>query len=135
MFPWRNAESTRRYIHDPTPLQLPDHQKWWANTLNDPSRVLLIMNIGKRAVGVLRYDFGPTEALVSIYLDPEMTGMGLGNRLLFAGTDWIRSHRSATKSIVAEIDPRNTASRSAFLKVGFVEDGDVYRLDIEEEVS
>lgn len=122
VWPWRNNEATRRYFFDPLPVSLNTHLAWWERSLSDPQRALLLGRLGGKEVGVIRYDFVDSkQAKVSIYLNPEMTGRGVGAYLLRAGQDWLLQNHPEIDSVVAEIMPRNIASLRAFLAAGFQE--------------
>jgi UDP-2,4-diacetamido-2,4,6-trideoxy-beta-L-altropyranose hydrolase len=116
---WRSAESTRRYFRDPAPVALADHLRWWRSTLVDPRRHLLMAQVGRDAVGVVRLDRDGSEAEVSIYTDPALTGLGLGTRMLGAAARWAVERTTGLHRLVAEIDPFNSASEAAFAASGF----------------
>jgi UDP-2,4-diacetamido-2,4,6-trideoxy-beta-L-altropyranose hydrolase len=116
---WRNAESTRRNSADPTPIPYGSHVSWWTRTLADQQRDLLIAVLGDLPVGVLRLDQASEGATVSIYLDPELTGLGLGRYVLLACQRWSAQYRSASKALFAEIRPQNSASIAIFEAAGF----------------
>lgn len=122
VWPWRNCESTRRYFFDPSPVSLDTHVAWWNRSLADAQRALLIGFTEGRAFGVVRFDFdAPESAMISIYLDPEMTGKGMGRALLFAGLNWLRKNHPETSTVSAEILLENSASLRAFQAAGFSE--------------
>jgi spore coat polysaccharide biosynthesis predicted glycosyltransferase SpsG/RimJ/RimL family protein N-acetyltransferase len=116
---WRDAESTRRFFRDPSPVSLADHLRWWKEALADPHRQLLVARVGPLPVGVVRLDRAGCEAAVSIYLDPALTGLGLGSRTLEAAARWASGPQLRLRRLVAEIDPRNEASQTAFAASGF----------------
>lgn len=116
---WRDAESTRRFFRDPSPVSLADHMRWWQAALADPHRHLLVARVGRLPVGVVRLDRAGDEAEVSIYLAPALTGLGLGPRMLEAAAHWAAGPQSGLRQLVAEIDPRNGASETAFAASGF----------------
>lgn len=119
---WRNCEATRRYFFDPSPVSLDTHVAWWNRSLADPQRALLIGFSEGRAFGVVRFDFdAPESAMISIFLDPEMTGKGMGRALLFAGLSWLRKFYPETSAVSAEILPENFASLRVFQAAGFSE--------------
>lgn len=129
VWPWRNNESTRRYFFDPLPVELETHVAWWNRSLVDPKRVLLIGSLGVRAFGVIRFDFDTSEsAVISIYLDPDKTGSGIGRTLLSAGLNWLEEHHPEMNSVSAEILPENYASVSVFQAAGFSEQYRVFAL-------
>lgn len=115
---WRNAEETRRYIFNPAPIDFETHRRWFLQTLDDPSRVLLIGEQAGEPVGVLRYDLSGETAVISVYLVPGKQRQGIGTALIRAGSDWIFRHRDA-HTIEAKVLEANTASMAAFLKAGF----------------
>jgi len=122
VWPWRNCESTRRYSFDPSPVSLDTHIEWWNRSLADSRRALLIGFSEERALGVVRFDFDSSEsAVISIYLDPEMAGRGMGRALLFAGINWLRGNHPETSAVSPEILPENFASLRVFQAAGFSE--------------
>ena len=118
-FQWRNTPSVRMLSNNPNEIELHEHLVWWRATLDNPQRFLLVLEIGARPLGVLRYDVKCDEALVSIYLDPEQTGHGLGHELLLMGEEWLRKNSSGITRLVAEIHDDNRGSIRAFSKAGF----------------
>lgn len=118
-FTWRNDPSTRRHSRDTRELDPVQHRVWWQAAVKDPARRLFIAHVGDRDVGVLRLDILDTQAEVSIYLDPALTGLGMGPRLLRAGQQWVRRHAKLER-LIATILPANRASARAFIDAGFV---------------
>ncbi|WP_422565838.1 GNAT family N-acetyltransferase [Ideonella sp.] len=126
-WPWRNAESTRRYFFDPSPVSLSNHRAWWARSLQDSQRALLIGEQAGQPCGVLRFDFDQKGgAVVSLYLDPAMTGQSLGQALMLAGLAWLPQHHPQTHTVSAEILAANAASRKMFQSAGFTEQHAVF---------
>ena len=126
---WRNNESTRRYFFDPSPVGLETHVAWWNLSVLDPKRVLLIGSLGVRSFGVIRFDFDASEsAVISIYVDSEMTGKGLGRKLLSAGLNWLKENHPEMSSVSAEILPENSVSVNVFQAAGFSEQYRVFAL-------
>jgi UDP-2,4-diacetamido-2,4,6-trideoxy-beta-L-altropyranose hydrolase len=100
---WRNAPENRENSLDPKPLGEAEHQRWYAATLSNPDRELLIAESDGDAVGVLRYDISGKCALVSIFLVPGEQGKGYGLGILAAGETWLREHRPGVEELQAEI--------------------------------
>jgi RimJ/RimL family protein N-acetyltransferase len=120
-FPWRNSAITRRFFRDPRTLTLIEHMTWWRQTLSRSDRNLLIARLGRVKVGVLRLDWDAErqQAEVSIYLDPNYAGLGLGKHMLRQLSLWVQALASDPKRLVAEIHPDNLASRRAFESAGY----------------
>jgi UDP-2,4-diacetamido-2,4,6-trideoxy-beta-L-altropyranose hydrolase len=117
---WRNDARTRLHFRHPQPVPLNEHLAWWARTLGDDARRLLIAACGSRSVGSVRFDIAGQEAEVSLYLDPELTGLGLGQRMLVAASAWLAAQRMGVRRIVAEVLAANTSSARAFRGAGFL---------------
>lgn len=120
-FPWRNAAITRRFFRDPRKLTLSEHIAWWSQALSRADRNLLIARLGRVNVGVLRLDWDAErpQAEVSIYLDPNYAGLGLGKHMLRELSLWVQASTPDPKRLVAEIHPDNLASRRAFESAGY----------------
>ena len=130
VYAWRNADETRRHAHDSAAISPAAHAEWFARTLADPSRVLLIAECEGEPVAVLRYDCAGQQSTVSIYLVPGRYGGGYGPRVLCAGQAWLRSQRPEVRSIRAEVLPENRASATAFLQSGYRDEGGAYIKDL-----
>jgi RimJ/RimL family protein N-acetyltransferase len=81
--------------------------------------------IGSRPVGVVRFDKLSRIAVeVSIYLDPELHGLGLGHALLAAGeaavSDWVGPD---LEFIEATVLRHNNSSRRLFERAGYTSCG------------
>ncbi len=129
LFAWRNHPDTRRYFFDPAPIDLSAHRRWFADTLADSTRALLVGLVDGEEVGALRYDFSGDEARVSIYLDPARQGEGHGAALLAVGTQWLRSNRKGLRAIVADVLPANEASVRVFHTAGYRESHRCFRFE------
>ncbi|MBL8350030.1 MAG: UDP-2,4-diacetamido-2,4,6-trideoxy-beta-L-altropyranose hydrolase [Burkholderiaceae bacterium] len=126
LFEWRNDPSVRASSHDPGPIRWDSHQRWFADSLNDGQRILLIGFDASGPVGVLRYDLRDVDATVSVYLVPSRQGQHLGVPLLQAGTRWVRRHHPHIAALVASILPGNRTSIATFSQAGYVPDHLVY---------
>jgi UDP-2,4-diacetamido-2,4,6-trideoxy-beta-L-altropyranose hydrolase len=120
---WRNAPDVRKYSHNSAGIPLADHLNWWRAACADRSSALLVAEIGNQALGILRLDHEKEGSTVSLYVDPDLTGLGLGAAILDAGATWCRRERPQTKKLWAEILPENKASQAAFRKAGFASNG------------
>jgi len=119
---WRNAPTTRQHFFDSSPVSLKDHRAWWLENICKSDRVLLIGSVGAINIGVLRFDVSGVKAVISIYIDPDLTGQGLGTSLTNKGLEWIKSSRPDILTVEAQVKPANEASRRMFISTGFKEE-------------
>lgn len=126
----RNNAETRKYFFNPSPISLDEHNNWFFNTLNSPDKALLVSENSEQLIGVLRYDFVDKKAYISIYIDPKLTGRGLGTNILKMGSEWLRKNHPEVKEIVAEIMQQNRLSVNAFIKAGFKESFSTYTCNL-----
>ncbi len=128
---WRNHETTRKYFFDNSELSIDDHIQWWNQSLTDSSRILLLGCSNGIDFGVVRFDFINSEkAITSIYINPLMTGKGLGRALLIKGLAWVRDNYPEIKSVIAEIIPENIPSIRLFKSLGFSKIHSAFRLEL-----
>ncbi len=119
-YAWRNAPETRALSTDPSEIEWASHKHWWAAAVADPDRNLLVVSLGSREVGILRFDVANDgAAIVSIYFDPAATGLGFGTRALEAGRRWLIENEPRAKRLLAQIDDRNAPSQAIFKRAGF----------------
>lgn len=120
IYHWRNQEFVRRFSHDTAEIPWEEHHRWFQASLKNPQRAILIGELqNKEPIGVLRYDWEASRAIVSVYLCFEKTGQGLGSQLLQAGSHWLRQYQPGIQNITAEIQPQNVASVKAFERAGY----------------
>jgi len=121
IYAWRNSKQTRRYAFNAGSISTEDHREWYRNTIESSKRILLIGEIGNKPIGVLCYDFVDDDALISIYLVPDIHGQGIGSQLIKTGTLWIHGNYPNIRRIKAEILSENMPSVNAFVSAGFTE--------------
>lgn len=119
VYAWRNNPATRQYFLDPSPVAYETHVAWMQKVLAAPDKALLIGEMSSQPFGVLRYDFSDHTAEVSVYIDPDRHGHGLGSQLLQAGTHWIRKHHGDVTLLRARVLCENASSARAFEKAGY----------------
>lgn len=124
MYRWRNHPATRAVSRTAQPIDYADHQSWLARTLTEPQRLLLIGEIGPQPVGVIRFDrLGGDTVEVSLYLDPELYGLGLGTALLRAGehaaSAWSKQSGRGAPAFAATVLAGNDGSRRLFEAAGY----------------
>lgn len=128
----RNSEAVRNVSFNTEVISEEDHIKWFNNSLQREDRWILVAALeSQELIGVLRYDIiNPTGLEVSIFLNPEYVGHGIGHNLINKGNIWVQQHMKNIRTIEAKVLSDNVASNKTFIKCGFVEKFKVYKLDI-----
>jgi UDP-2,4-diacetamido-2,4,6-trideoxy-beta-L-altropyranose hydrolase len=120
MYSWRNHTITRSASKDSSEISWDEHNKWIGRVLRERGRLLLVGSVGKFEIGIVRFDQSRDgTTMVSLYLDPDCFGLGLGQNLLNAGEAHARAHFGNIQSFVAEILESNAASCKTFAACGY----------------
>ncbi|MHA7819024.1 MAG: UDP-2,4-diacetamido-2,4,6-trideoxy-beta-L-altropyranose hydrolase [Erythrobacter sp.] len=115
LFAWRNHEATRTFSRESDEVEPDEHRQWFDRVMRDPSRRLFVATIADHPVGIIRFDFSSeTRAEVSLYLDPDLHGLGLGPHLLLAGET-----ASQATTVDAVVLTANRASQRLFERCGY----------------
>ncbi len=126
LYRWRNDQTIRRQARNSKPIARQEHERWFAATLADPARRLLIAQDAGGPLGVVRFDKSGNRAEISIYLVPDHLGKGLGPALLAAAEGWFAGDSPEIDSILAEVLPGNRASQQLFESSGYSQEGRHY---------
>jgi UDP-2,4-diacetamido-2,4,6-trideoxy-beta-L-altropyranose hydrolase len=131
LFAWRNDARTRRLSRDPSPLDRVVHLRWVAKTLENPDIDLLLIGMSGRDMACVRFDCRGDLATLSIYVDPDLQGQGIGRAALQSAIDWLRAHRPDLKLLFSNVLEANHASHQMFRNSGFVPDQTSYAFDLQ----
>lgn len=120
---WRNNPEIYRYLFNPAPVELIDHEKWLQQITNKQSVLFLIAEFKGTPAGTVRFDFNDDfkEAEVGIYLAPEMHGKGLSVSMLSESEVVAQKEFSSLKKIIAKVLLENIASKKMFEKAHYKE--------------
>ena len=117
---WRNHPSVRAVSATQDPIAFEAHEGWMRAVLAHPARWLFVGQVGHLPVGSIRFDRLDSGHLeVSLYLDPELQGMGLGRHLLAAGEQALLARYPAGITVDASVVPDNASSRRLFESGGY----------------
>jgi UDP-2,4-diacetamido-2,4,6-trideoxy-beta-L-altropyranose hydrolase len=119
IFDWRNHPSIRKMSSNSNVITWNDHVSWYKNANKDGNKLLLIVEIVRVPIGVVRFDLDNTTALISIYTAPDEKNKGYGKDILIRAEEWLNSYRSDVKNIHAEVLGQNTNSQSMFSKANY----------------
>jgi UDP-2,4-diacetamido-2,4,6-trideoxy-beta-L-altropyranose hydrolase len=122
LWQWRNHPATRAVSRQPDEIPLASHRQWLQRLLDTGSSRLRIASLGGLDFGVIRFDPLHDDAWeVSLYLAPQLHGLGLGTALLRAGEQALRDDLGTPLHIHAEVLPGNTGSLRLFESAGYVQ--------------
>lgn len=122
MLQWQRHPLTRRYARNSQVPESTDHRKWLNHKLQDPACVFNMIEYQAKPAGVLRLDRVRDFTFeVSIYLDPDQTGRGIGQAALGAARRLLRE-----AILLAHVLPENKASHALFQAAGYRLEGEHY---------
>ena len=115
---WRNDRSSREASFDPRPIDTSTHLSWLEDRLSSSSHHMWIGELAGEPIGVVRFAIEDAVATVSIALDPDRRGHGLGTRLISTGCARLGAIDGEI-TFEALIRRANGASQRAFQHAGF----------------
>ena len=125
MYGWRNDPATRAMSRNSAAIGREEHEQWLAHALASADRLLLVGEVGRIPVGVIRFDRLDAAALeVSLYLDPGLRGLGLGGAMLRAGEIAAAGWAGGQAEFVATVLGGNPNSMRMFEAAGYRFEGD-----------
>jgi UDP-2,4-diacetamido-2,4,6-trideoxy-beta-L-altropyranose hydrolase len=131
LYRWRNHPTVRANSTTTAPIVWRDHEQWFKASLKRDDRILLLGRLAEAPVGVVRFDrVDPVTAEVSIYLDPERLGEGIGARLLDAGETWMSRAWPQVRWLTATVKAGNIASERLFAGGGYARLSSVYQKEL-----
>lgn len=120
---WANDPKVRAVSFSSKPIPWEHHIQWFAARLADPQCIILLAtNETGTPVGQIRYDIEDNKALVSVTVDKQFRGQGLGTQLIVLSAERVFSEREIDV-VLARIKIDNAASVRAFQKAGFIRVG------------
>lgn len=121
LFAWRDDPVVRAASRSSAPLVWAEHRDWFARTLRDPNRLLVIARDARHPLGAVRLDrSGPGSRSweVSVMLAARARGRGLSRPILELALAELLRSRDA-EEIVAVVREDNAASLALFSRSGF----------------
>lgn len=126
MYLWRNDVRVREVSRDHGEIAFLDHQRWLESALLDADRHILVgESANGMPVGIVRFDALEEKRFeVSIYLDPECVGSGIGGALLREAENKLVERIKSPVDIVAFTMSGNKVSERLFENSGYHRVGD-----------
>ena len=119
---WRNDPISLKMSKNSKKVTSASHRIWFEDTLADNSKLLLLaINAQSKKIAVSRLDFCKSfnRAKVSININPDFRGKGLGEEILNHTSRYVDLNYKNCKKLVAEIKEFNHASRKIFERAGY----------------
>lgn len=118
LFHWRNHPEVRKYMYSQHEIAWEEHQQWFTSVIQDPQRILLILDREGMDCGCVNFSLKPAgNAIWGFYLSPEApkgSGKLLGKLAIDYAFDTLQ-----VESIIGEVLPDNTASIRFHTRHGF----------------
>lgn len=120
LYAWRNHPTVRAVSASTGVITFDEHQRWLRGVLKSSDRWLFVASVGALPVGSIRFNRIDSQRLeVSLYLDPELLGLGLGTRLLLAGEQQMQGRFRTSFEVDAIVVAGNAASQRLFEACGY----------------
>lgn len=120
---WRNDPTTVQLSRTGRPVEPHEHDRWFAERLDDPGTRIWIGEVDGEPVGEVRVDVRDGVGEVDVAVAPEHRGRGHARALLAEMEEEVLGDYQV-RELVARVHPVNEPSERAFRAVGFVEAGD-----------
>lgn len=114
MYDWQSNADTRKYARNQHMPSFRDHKNWLNEKLANPSCLFTIAEVDNVPVGLLRLDRAVEGAEISIVVEPESRGRGLGSAMLRLARALVPG-----ETLLAYVKSGNRASISLFESAGF----------------
>jgi UDP-2,4-diacetamido-2,4,6-trideoxy-beta-L-altropyranose hydrolase len=125
VFDWRNSDFIMERSSSRSRIDWSEHQRWFAEQLNNPRSLMFIVEIGRTPHGIVRFErSSPKEAVVTAYLENAATGHGAGIKAIKDGC-LIAVDRLGIRHVVACVRLDNAMGLAAFSKAGFARSADI----------
>ena len=119
IFEWRNHSNIRAVSVNKELIAWQNHRVWFESMLRNASVEMLIAELDKTPVGVVRFDVTNEIAEVSIYLIQQTESKGLGYKVLISAEQWLLKMCLSLKEFNATVLEGNSASHHLFKKAGY----------------
>ncbi len=116
----QRAPQTRAHFKNPGIPTAEEHHHWMRRTLCDNDIFLAIVEVDGARAGMIRLDrtfdaAGANAYAISVAVSPAMHGQGIGSAALA-----LARRLMPTTTLIADVLPANAASKSLFLRAGFI---------------
>jgi len=121
LFKWRNHPVIRENSFNTEPVSRDEHERWFQRKIKDQNSQIYIACFDDNKIGIVRFDETGDVIKVSVMLNPDYFGKGLGSEIIRLGAERFIREKNPCKPVIAEIKKDNTVSIKAFQKAAFKE--------------
>jgi len=118
LYHWINDPDTRAMSLNINEIEYDEHRRWFLEKLSSDDNVLVMALDNKQKIGNVRFEKRQSAARVSINLNPDFRGQGVGAEFLVVSEKFIPENWHL-KLLMAEIRPENIASIKTFINAGY----------------
>ena len=119
VFDWRNDPTTRAMFVNPELIEFGPHPKWLKDSIDNPNRLLLMVEVKKLKIGWIRFDIKGEIAETSINIKPSERGKKFASKVIAEGINYLCRHQKKIQELIVKIKPENIASKRSFSNAGF----------------
>lgn len=116
---WRNNVKTRKASFRGAHIPWREHKRWFNSKIADDGARIYIAGHGSEKLGVIRFEPALGGSRVSVNLNPDFFGKGLGPEIIRLGSKKFTSELNEADQIIAEIKEDNLISQKAFARAGY----------------
>jgi len=115
---WANDPMARAQSFCTDQILWPTHVRWFERLMSNPDRVQYIAEFDGLPVAQIRFESEDDHAVVSVSVDHQFRGKGIGRRVLSEAISAFVTTRGVSE-LIAYIRPGNYASIKLFAGLGF----------------
>lgn len=119
LYAWRNHPDVRKHCFNVAPILWEEHEKWFNTKIMSKNTVIYIAFFEEQKLGSIRFENDNVCIKVSVMLNPDFWGKGLGSEVIKIGTSKFIKENDPQVPITAEIKIGNKASLSSFTNADF----------------
>lgn len=131
---WRNDPTTRQMSIYTKAINWQKHTQWYQQAAKDVKKIFLMAQNDGKSVATVRFDLdNMAGATLSINVDPQCRGRGVGSSVLSNSIEFARTQVHLSY-LIAQIKVQNLPSMALFKKHGFCiekEENGLYTLTLE----
>lgn len=119
LWEWRNEPATRAASFNTAVIEYTDHCRWLEQKISDRNvRFLIAVDSDQNDIGYARLNVIEESAEISLSIDKNHRGKGIGSAFIRAVTDFALDNLKVRR-VVARMKTENKVSVAAFLRAGF----------------